>query len=150
MIYKAPQLFPTQVKTVFLAGAIDMGHAVNWQAEAEKYLDRRDRCILNPRRDDWDSSCKQDVLDDQFRTQVLWELRGLECAEVVLVVFTKDSKAPITMLELGLYHKKAVIVVEPGFYRKGNIDILTWYYGLTKFENLEDGLYAVNRKLENL
>ena len=149
MIIKAPTRHDvTNYKhRIFLSGAIDIGHAVNWQQKAEAMLDSPDIVILNPRRDDWDSTWTQEMSDPQFRSQVGWELAGLSVSDIVLVVFTKDSKAPITFLELGAFHDKAVVVVEPGFYRKGNIDIFCHLFQVPRAETLEDGIATVKETL---
>lgn len=57
--------------SVFLAGSIEMGLAENWQEQIEKAFDEsEDIYLLNPRRDDWDSSWKQSIEDEQFNEQV--------------------------------------------------------------------------------
>jgi hypothetical protein len=125
-----------------------MGQAVNWQKKAEDALDSPDTLILNPRRDDWDSSWTQEFSNEQFRQQVEWELAGLHLADLVLVVFTKDSKAPITLLEFGAHYDKAIVVVEPGYYRKGNIDVFCHMYGVPKYDTLEDGIREMRHKIQ--
>lgn len=142
MIIKAPNPIPAANwrKRVFLAGAIDMGKAVNWQHSAQNVLDAPDVLIMNPRRDDWDSSWTQEMSDPQFFEQVNWELDCLDNSDIVLVVFTETSKAPITFMEFGLNIDKAIVCVEPGFYRKGNIDIVCDRYSVPKFEDLQDAL----------
>ena len=42
--------------SLFLAGSIEMGAAVNWQDRLTTDLTPSPVRILNPRRDDWDSS----------------------------------------------------------------------------------------------
>lgn len=149
MIVRAPDLIPIGFgrKYIFLAGAIDMGSAVNWQADAEAELDTPDTVVLNPRRPDWDASWVQEASNPQFRKQVEWELLALRLADVALFVFLKDSKAPITFLELGLFNVKAVVVVEPGFYRKGNLDIVCEHFALPEFETLTEGIEHVRMEL---
>jgi len=58
--------------TIFLAGSIEMGVAEDWQSLLEKKLSEYEVTIFNPRRDDWDSSRKQDQSDPQFNHQVNW------------------------------------------------------------------------------
>ena len=143
-VYKAPEKWPNIYNKglVFLAGAIDMGKAVDWQSEVtEKILaDNDDVIILNPRRDDWDDSWEQTIENKQFREQVEWELKGLDEADLVILVLTKDSKAPISLLELGLHAKegKMVVVCEDGFYRKGNIEVVCKKYEIPLHNTLEE------------
>jgi len=59
---------------IFLAGSIEMGAAEKWQDKIVQALTDKDVLILNPRRDDWDSSWKQTKDNKQFREQVEWEL----------------------------------------------------------------------------
>jgi len=111
---------------VFLAGSIDMGAAKDWQTDLVVALGARDITILNPRREDWDSSWKQSIDEPQFREQVEWELDGLERADLVAMWFAPDSVAPITLLELGLTARadKLVVGCPAGFWRKGNVEVV--------------------------
>lgn len=104
-----------------------MGTAVNWQSRVESDLSDLDIDILNPRRDDWDSSWKQEIGNDKFREQVEWELYGLRNCSNVLFYFAPDTKSPITLLELGMclgLGKPCIVVCPDGFWRKGNVDII--------------------------
>ena len=137
-IVKAPGKYTKDKFTIFLAGAIDMGSAEDWQVKVSEALKDFEVLILNPRRDDWDSSWKQEKSDPQFSEQVNWEQDGLEASDLVLVVFTKDSKAPITFLELGMHINNDIMVCCPeGFYRKGNVDICCGRKGVTVWGDLD-------------
>lgn len=67
------------------------------------FADQPEVLLLNPRRDDWDAGWKQDITDPQFFQQVSWELNGLDRADHIILYFVPGSKAPISLLELGLY-----------------------------------------------
>ena len=54
------------MKTVFLAGSIDMGSAVNWQKQVVDALKEENVVVYNPRRDDWDSSWVQSIDNPWF------------------------------------------------------------------------------------
>lgn len=69
-VYKAPETGRIEGRSVFLAGSIDQGKAINWQQQITDALQDTSLTILNPRRDDWDSSWEQDISNDQFREQV--------------------------------------------------------------------------------
>lgn len=116
----------TGKKSVFLAGSIEMGAAPNWQEVVEDALSLHDITILNPRRDDWDSSWTQSIDDPQFYEQVEWELRGQEEADVIAFYFAPSTKAPITLLELGLAARsgKAAVCCPEGYWRKGNVEMV--------------------------
>lgn len=112
---------------LFLAGSIEMGSAEPWQAEIVKSLHHLEQLtILNPRRDDWDSSWQQTIDNPQFREQVGWELAGLERATTIGFYFSPGTKSPITLLELGLFARsgKCLVCCPNGFWRKGNVEIV--------------------------
>jgi len=150
-VFKAPESVenPDNLPSVFLAGAIDMGSAEDWQKEITEALSDVGCVILNPRRDDWDSSWKQEIENDQFREQVEWELDGMEQATVVAMALTKDSKAPISLLELGLHASggKMLVFCPEGFYRKGNVDIVCKRYGIPVLEDFEEFTKKVRERI---
>lgn len=123
---------------VFLAGSIEMGRAAPWQAEVEAALAGARVTIYNPRRDDWDPSWAQSITDDRFREQVEWELSAQEQADLIVMYFAKDTKAPVTLLELGLFARsgKLVVCCPEGYFRKGNVDVVCRRYGVPMVEDL--------------
>lgn len=138
---KAPEFVNNKLATVFLAGSIEMGAAEQWQSRTVALLIDTSYTVLNPRRDDWDSSWEQKIENDKFREQVQWELQGIENAEWVIIYFDPTTKAPITLLELGFIAGmglKAVVVCPEGFYRKGNVDVVCDRYGITQYPTLEE------------
>ncbi len=143
-VVKPPKEMPDG-KKVFLAGSIEMGAAENWQEKVERLLAKSDWIILNPRRDDWDSSWKQGIEHQQFREQVEWELEGLEKSDAVILYFDKDTKSPISLLELGLFaHTGKLIVICPdGFWRKWNVDIVCKRYGVRTAETIEEAISSL-------
>ena len=151
-IHKPPTPLPSPAgeKVLFLAGSIDLGAAPDWQQElATALLDVPGLLILDPRRDEWDSSWAQSIHDANLRGQVEWELAGLELADVIAYYFAPDTKAPVTMLELGLHARtgKAVVCCPEGFWRKGNVDIVCARYGVEQVESLGELATALRRRL---
>lgn len=139
-IIKAPESIAGTDKTykVFLAGSIDMGKAVNWQEKIELSLAEHDRItVLNPRRDDWDSSWKQTLDDERFAEQVEWEYQGLEAANLIALYFSDESKAPISFLELGMFASSGKIIVRctKKFYRYGNVEFVCKKYNIPLFSD---------------
>jgi len=124
--------------TVFLAGSIEMGAAEDWQSIAIEELKVYTSIIYNPRRDDWDSSWKQDISDPQFNVQVNWELEMLEKSDIVIFYFDPNTKSPITLMELGYMARRSNVYVccPNGFWRKGNVDIICERNGIMMFEDL--------------
>lgn len=148
MEIKAPKFVNNKIATVFLAGSIEMGAAENWQDRAARLLADTGWTLLNPRRDDWDNTWEQKISHPAFYEQVTWELQGLETCEKAIVYFDPNTKAPITLLELGLLSQmkepQDVLVVCPeGFYRKGNVDIVCDRYRIKQYKTLEDACAAL-------
>ena len=117
---------------VFLAGAIDMGNAVNWQDDVINQLSQRTGLILvNPRRPHF----TPDTLDEQIH----WELDALEKVDFVLMWFPKDAKAPISFFEAGLYLRsgKLLIGAEDGFYRRRNLEITCKRYEVPLYSTID-------------
>ena len=139
---KAPHPIPQLDKpAIFLAGSIEMGAAENWQTRLEKELADLDIFILNPRRDDWDSSWIQSPSFGPFRDQVEWELAAMEKADCILFYFSPGTKAPITLLELGLWlgkcPQKIIVCCPEGYWRRGNVLITCNRYGVTVFDSIK-------------
>lgn len=139
-IFKAPEKLELQktFPTVFLAGSIEMGKAVDWQTEITNRLDNVN--IINPRRDDWDSSWIQDISNPQFREQVEWEYDGIRKSDLVVFFFDPKTKSPITLLELGVVLQsgtRAVVYCPEGYWRKGNVDIYCHLHGIVVFNDKE-------------
>ena len=143
-VIKPPRFIPNNLASVFLAGSIEMGVAENWQSKAEALLSQTGFVILNPRREDWDSSWEQKINNEKFFEQVNWELQGIEEAEWIVVYFDGATKSPITLLELGicsqLKPEKTIVICPPEFYRKGNVDIICDRYRIKQKNTLEDAI----------
>lgn len=140
---QAPKFVSDKIATIFLSGSIEMGKAEQWQERVVNMLKDSHWTILNPRRDDWDNSWVQSIDFEPFVEQVTWELQGLETCEKAIVYFAPDTKAPITLLELGLLSQmkepQDIFVVCPkDFYRKGNVDIVCDRYRIKQFDSLEE------------
>ncbi|RJP74330.1 MAG: hypothetical protein C4539_00350 [Ignavibacteriales bacterium] len=141
-IIKAPDSIPANDKRIkiFLGGSIDMGKAENWQAKLEKDLSPFNVIILNPRREDWNKDWQPVSTDKHFREQVEWELTALESADIIIMYFAPDSQSPISLLEFGMYAKtnKLMVICPEGFWRKGNVDIVSDRYKIKTFETFDE------------
>lgn len=141
---------PRSHTTIFLAGSIEMGAAHDWQTDLSRQLS--EYIILNPRRDDWDSSWQQTIDNPDFKQQVDWELSGIEKADIVAVYFDPATKSPITLMELGIISQvkadKVIVFCPEGFWRKGNVDIVCDRYGITQVDSF-DSLVSTIRSLTN-
>jgi hypothetical protein len=135
--------------SVFLAGSIEMGQAEDWQGAVARALADLPAVILNPRRDEWDASWAQTINNPQFRAQVEWELAGQETATCIAVYFAPSTKAPVTLLELGLCARggKAVVCCPEGFWRRGNVEVVCARYGVPMVSGLPELAAEVRRRL---
>lgn len=141
-IIKAPNEYSMdEAELVFLAGSIEMGAAENWQDRIGRELSEMGYIVLNPRRDDWDSSWVQSIDNPQFYEQVNWELDALRDADWIILYFDPNTKSPISLLELGIFGGPNMIVVCPdGFWRKGNVDIVCKRFNIPMRDTLEEAI----------
>lgn len=148
---KAPNPVPqwNSLERIFLAGSIEMGTAENWQDKFVAAMENYNVTLLNPRRDDWDSSWVQSADNPQFAEQVNWELDKLVSADYVVFYFDPATKSPITLMELGFMAglprsrgwdvpRQAIVCCPPGFWRKGNVDILCKRSDIPVVESLDE------------
>lgn len=147
--YKSPNLIDANSQgleklKIFLAGSIEMGVAEDWQKKLVNQLKDLDIVLMNPRRDDWDSSWIQSIDNPKFYEQVDWELRHIENSDIAVFYFDPATKSPITLMELGyrlgMYHRLSDMIVccPTGFWRKGNVDIICHRAGIPVFETIDD------------
>jgi len=159
LIYPPTKLNPSAIEktvSIFLAGSIENGTAAPWQDHVVKEVEGCFQhylytvTVLNPRRKKWDSSWKQSIKNKQFAEQVRWELQGQELADVIMFYFDPDTKAPITLLELGLAAKsdqhKMVVCCPEGYWRKGNVDIVCNDCGIEVYECFDMAVKEVLNK----
>jgi hypothetical protein len=133
---------------VFLAGSIEMGTAIDWQHALVNRLPAH-VVVLNPRREAWDASWRQALDEPRFREQVEWELDGLDRADVIAMWFAPETRAPITLLELGLHARSGKVVVgcPDGFWRRGNVEVVCARFGLVLAADWEGFVAEVLRAL---
>lgn len=125
---------------VFLAGSIEMGKAEDWQSETTQFFNELDWGVFNPRRDDWDSTWKQDFDNPQFFQQVSWELNALDVADFILLYLVPETLSPISLYEFGRYSTsgRIAVVCPEGFWRKGNIEIACHKDNIPLFNTLDE------------
>ena len=134
----APVRLAPGTRAVFLAGSIEMGAAGPWQAEIEAALDGAPVTIWNPRREAWDASWRQSPDEPLFREQVEWELEAQERADVIAMYFAPETRAPVTLLELGLFARSGRLIVccPEGYWRRGNVQVVCRRYGVPEVPDL--------------
>lgn len=150
---KAPAKIPESVltnkriKKIFTAGSIEMGKAEPWQDRLVKEFPDDNVLFMNPRRDDWDSTWKQDPTPGtKFHEQVTWELAHIEKADIVVFYFDPKTQSPITLMELGLClgsdpsidSRRFIVCCPDGYFRKGNVVITCKRHGVNVVNTYED------------
>lgn len=144
-ICKPPQPPTIPGRSIFLAGSIEMGKAIDWQQDISTRLSSYAVTLLNPRRGHWDASLVQDISDAEFRQQVEWELDCLDRCTAIVMFFDPAALAPISLMELGLYASSGRLVVccPKGFWRRGNVQIVCRRFGVKLVETLDELVESV-------
>jgi hypothetical protein len=133
----APEELTVDGFKVYLAGAIDMGKAVDWQSYVINALSDLTHLVLfNPRREQF----TPDTLDEQ----ITWELEAMTTADLIMMWFPAEALAPIALFETGLYLNSGKLIVgaEKGFYRRRNLEFTCGYYGIQLLSNLDELITA--------
>jgi len=70
---------------------------------------------------------------------------------VIATWFEPSTKAPITLLELGVHARSGKVIVgcPPGYWRKGNIEIVCARYGVPLVEEWASFVAAIRRVLSS-
>ncbi|KAF2710310.1 hypothetical protein K504DRAFT_259157 [Pleomassaria siparia CBS 279.74] len=138
--------------SIFLAGSIEMGNAIQWQPHLTKLLSPLDITVCNPRRGTWGTGKTKEERDEQFSIQVEWELCALERVDVICFFFDKNTLSPVTMLELGLWaHSgKVVVCCDKDFWKAGNIHHVCNKYNVPFVKHYADLLPLIQQKLEHV
>lgn len=149
-VIKAPELLDISNLSIFLAGSIEMGKAIDWQTKIINSLTNYNITILNPRRNDWDTSWEQNIENPKFYEQVKWELDALNISDLIVMYFDPKTMSPIVLLELGLYatSKKLVVCCPQGFWRKGNVDIICNVNNIPQEKNIENLIKYIKKWTE--
>lgn len=158
-IIHAPGRVPSPPVHCFLSGS--MGDAPNWQDQLTARLQTRlghlatkkELLILNPRRDDWDSSWERTPDNPEFKKQAEWRLDNLLNADLIAMYFAPNTKSSITLLDFGLCvdsGSNLIICCPPGFWQRGHIQIICARREITLFSDFEAFSEDVGTDLEQL
>ena len=129
--------------TMFIGGSIDNGAAEDWQAAVVKKYSDLQIAFVNPRRAMWNP----DASDEEVRAQITWELDALDDVDSIVIYFHPQSKAPVALLELGLYatSKKITVICPPEFWRATNVEMVCTRLKIPFYTDLNLGMnYAAN------
>ena len=153
---RTPETHPMKpTARIFLAGSIENGVAENWQNHlvndlTERYADLDCTIIINtPRRNNWDSSIDLTSNDPALIDQINWELDELDRSDVIAMYFDPNTKSPISLLELGLYKDRNMVVYCPDeFWRSANVRVTCERFGIPVFTNKETFMGEIDRTLD--
>lgn len=139
-------------KSVFLAGTTSPTNEPDWRQTLAEALSELPVVIYNPKRDDWDSTWREDFSDARWVEQVNWELEMQDEADVVVVFFHGVSPAPISLLELGLCVRsgRAIVCALDGYSKRGNVEAVCRRYGAKFVSSEQDLKDAVMERLNQL
>lgn len=135
--------------SVILYGAIQPDSTKDWQTSLSTSLFDLPVTILNPRRDDWDSSWVEDISCPKFKEQVEWEMDYAQVADLIAFYFVPGTLTPIALLELGMYAGtgKVVVCCPEGFYKRGNVQMVCLRYGIDLLGSLDELKEKVRTRL---
>ena len=138
IIHKPPVRPQVTRLSVILYGAIQAEPA--WQTSLASSLSDLPIDILDPRRDDWDSSWVEDIEFPKFKEQVEWEMDYAKVADVIGFNFPAGAQTPVALLELGMYagSGKVIVCCPKGFYKRGNVQMVCLRYGIEMLETLDE------------
>ncbi|KAH8804646.1 hypothetical protein F5884DRAFT_859267 [Xylogone sp. PMI_703] len=139
--------------TIFLAGSIS-----TWRSSLFKHFSNHPITFLDPYRPDWDSTWKEDIECEKFRTQTQWELDMQDKATLVAFWFQPETLAPVSLLELGLVlgkrgsnaSREVVVMCPEKYWKRGNVQVVCHRYGVEVVDSLENLCEALERRLREL
>ncbi|CAM1505835.1 Fc.00g114720.m01.CDS01 [Cosmosporella sp. VM-42] len=121
-VITAPDRLPvTGEITIFLAGTTTDTGDGDWREFLMDALSDFPITFFDPKRNDWDSTWKEDLSDERWAEQVQWEMDMQAKADVVVFFFHSATLAPVSMLELGLCAERAVVCALDGYSKRGNV-----------------------------
>ena len=156
-LFTAPEIPETYIEeplTLFLAGSIEMDKASNWQAQIISEMEAYPVAIWNPRREKWDPTWLQEIDNPEFAEQVNWELDHIEHATITFMYLEPGTMSPISLMELGLLagldrreDRCVIVVCPPGFWRRGNVQIICDRHDFICAESLEEGVQILKETI---
>ena len=127
--------------SVFFSSTAEINSFLPWQNLILKELIDEEIVCFNPFRNAWDLAWEEvDDYEDKYKNQVLWELQALDQANLIVMYFCSNVKAPVSLLEFGLQAKsgKLLICCAKDFWRKKFIDVVCKQYGISQACSLEE------------
>ena len=137
--------------SVFAAGSIEQGTAVDWQSSLKNSLSDQDNVVIfNPRRKEWEASWVQDLSNPQFVEQVNWEQNYLErglstSCDIVYINIDPNTKSIITFGEFAQVFRSEWVVINcpRGYWRRGNIEVMCQRAGVKLYEDFNESVLVL-------
>ncbi|KAH6886283.1 hypothetical protein B0T10DRAFT_490939 [Thelonectria olida] len=131
----------THRRSIFLAGTTTATGEADWREALSKALADQPVTIFNPKRDDWDSSWREDSSDERWAEQIQWELDMQHQANIVVVLFHGVTAAPVSLAEMGMASQtgKLIACALDGYSKRGYVEAVCWKYK-APFVTTEDQL----------
>ena len=137
----------TQSMQIFLAGSIEQGKAEDWQQKFIHSLNGVNCSIYNPRRLDWNPDWTQSPENLEFSKQVSWEMDRITEADLIVFYFQPGTFSPISVGEFyyaAALGKPIMVCCPEGFWRKGNIDVVSLrHLNVRSYSTLDELIKAV-------
>lgn len=138
-VHCMPPNAPTYRKfSVFTAGSIEMGNAVQWQNHMAISLSHLPITVCNPRRGHWNPDITPLARDEDFRTQVEWELDALEQADVICFFFDVTTKSTVSQV---------VVCCGDEYWKGGNVELTCRRYDIPFVKSFAELVPAVEKML---
>ena len=142
--------------SVFLAGTIEMGNSIDWQANAVQRLKDLPVNIFNPRR-------IVPPNEDLIAEQINWELDSIARSDFIFMHLVAGSVSPISLYELGLLQgnnqigkkgKTIVVACDPLYTRKANVIVTLAhkYFGNEDIyftHSFEGGIIEIRKRINS-
>lgn len=130
-VITAPSRQPINSPAVILLGSIT---TPSWRTALCISLQDLPITILDPSRDDWDSSWIESPSFEPFREQVEWELEHARAATIVAIYFDPKTQAPVSLMELGMWGtikgENVVVCCPEGFWKRGYVQMVSKSLGV--------------------
>lgn len=128
--------------TTFLVGTIETENSEDWRKKYVEEMKDIANNITDCKNIEENYNSETDVIviynpkrntpTEDIDTQINWELDALENVDNIYVNFEKDSKSPISLLELGLFARteKICVTCPKEFYKYDNVRVVCERYNI--------------------
>lgn len=141
--------------TTFLAGTIETENSEDWRKKYVEEMKDIANNITDCRNIEENYNSETDVIviynpkrntpPEDIDTQINWELEALENVDNIYVNFEKNSKSPISLLELGLFARtgKICVTCPKEFYKYDNVRVVCERYNIPMRNGKKDNFNII-------